>query len=427
MTIVAHFYTRGLLSTYEKRDNPPLAGRPVVVVQNNTVVDFSSEAKKHHIHAGMPKKHAAYNLPGGAFIKYRSDDYNELVTELHTIFSAFSPRLEFLNRQEFFLDLTGERKQASILTEISELLVPAYCDRLIISLATTKLTARACSLALAASTRHYRNLLVDVEIPKTGVLKASLDCPEATFWGLLPVHLLWPLEPKVIGQLQALGLNNCKQVQETSPLDLSRHFGQLGALIHRYSLGLDHSRVTQTPTVRRLVKHCRFPATELAVIEPILKNSANELASRLVYSMEGFREIKLTCVSDTNKVETLSKQFNRVQFTASSIYNNLKNMMEQFGFKNALQSMVISLEGLSPVTTEQTQLFASADIRRSGVHEKLALVISNLNRKYPSKLVHFGSSLPVSRREQMLQLWDPYRFNNQNEVQQVGKTSQQAN
>lgn len=360
-------------------------------------------------------------------LKYRNDGYKDFTREALDMLTNFSPRAEIYKDREFFLDLTGAKNVHKILADLTELLTPAYCDTMVISVACTKLTSRACSLAVVNMPKKYIGTLpVKLKVVNKNVILATVGPDEKNFWSLLPVHLLWPLDNRLIRQLQFLGLNSCKQVQEISLAELARHFGSQAHFIYRYCRGIDYERVRSvTGSDRQLMRH--YPLRGCAdrlQWDLLFRQAADSLAAELSARLEGFRELKLTVQDENHRIKTAAKKFNRVLFTSSAIQTNLHLLINRLSLSGPLCSIMICLQGITPVPTQQTELFAEKALAKpqaKPAREKLAEVIENLNRKYPSQPVSLGGFLTISRREKMLQLWDPYRFTKE-KVKMLGET-----
>lgn len=418
--VIAHIYTRGLLSTYEKKNNPFCEGKAVAVIQNNRVVDYCPKAKNAGITLGMLKKHASYNLPDCQFANFRKDNYRDLTDRLLKHMAALSPRVENYNVQEMFLDLTGEHNIENVLAQLSQSLVPGFCDNIIISLAKTRLTARACSLSLTYLAPRFWRHQVHLDKPDKNITKAivaSLDSTdEKAFWSNMPIQLLWPLEKKTIEQLKYLGITTCRELQETSSDELSIHFGRRASHICRLSNGVDYSRVPLTKEANRLIRfYPLYKSSDLIYWGKIAAKAAHSLALELTPLMKGFRILTLSVVDEKGFVKTKTRNFNRLLHAASAIKNNIVFLLEQMQITKPLYSMTVSLEDLRPLPIAQMEIFLENSLEDRRLDEekakRLADVIKNLNEKYPSRLVRLGSTLALSRREQMLQLWDPLRFN----------------
>jgi DNA polymerase IV len=108
---IAHVDMDAFYASIEIRDDPTLAGRPVVVGgsrEGRGVVSAASyEARRYGIHSAMPMGQAERLCPTLVRVPPNFRKYQDASRIIMEIMGSYSPSIEPLSLDEAFLDLTG--------------------------------------------------------------------------------------------------------------------------------------------------------------------------------------------------------------------------------------------------------------------------------------------------------------------------------
>jgi DNA polymerase-4 len=218
----------------EVRDNPALAGLPVVVggskEQRGVVSAASYEARRYGVRSAMPMSEALRRCPELVRLPVRMDRYVEVSRTVMDILSRFTPTLEPLSLDEAFLDLGGtERSLGSsldIAARIKGEILGATGLSASIGIAAVKFVAKI------ASDLRKPNGLVIVEAGET-----------ESFLAPLPIARLWGVGPRSQEALAQLGIRTIGDLARAEPQLLEKHFGKSGVTLHRLAIGQDEREV----------------------------------------------------------------------------------------------------------------------------------------------------------------------------------------
>ena len=110
---VLHVDMDAFYASVEERDNPDIAGAPIIVggTGNRSVVAAASYAvRKFGVHSAMPMRTALRLCPQAICIRPRMQRYQEISHEIFAVFHEVTPLVEGLSLDEAFLDVTASQE-----------------------------------------------------------------------------------------------------------------------------------------------------------------------------------------------------------------------------------------------------------------------------------------------------------------------------
>jgi len=217
--IVLHLDMDAFYASVEVRENPGLAGLPLIIGHRGprgVVSTCSYEARRYGVRSAMPSVTAERLCPGATWLPGRMDLYVEVSRRIRAILDDFSPVVEALSIDEAFLDLTG----ISRTLEEARSLGGRLKERI---RAEQKLTA---SVGVAPN-KFLAKIASELEKPDGLVALPMEDLPSRL--GPLPVRALWGVGPKTAEALHSLGLRTVGEILTVPRSRLASRLGDRAA------------------------------------------------------------------------------------------------------------------------------------------------------------------------------------------------------
>jgi len=231
---ILHADVDSFFASVEQRDDPRLAGRPVIV-GGWVVLAASYEAKAYGVRTAMGVARARRLCPGAAVVEPRMSAYSEASKAVYELFEDTASRVEGLSIDEAFLDVRGVRRLSGTPEQIALRLRREARERvglpITVGIASTKFLAK-----VASAVAKPDGLLV---VPAGGELE---------FLHPLPVERLWGVGPVTARRLHDVGLAT---VGEVARLDESTLVALLGPAAGRHLHALARNRDPRRVRPRR--------------------------------------------------------------------------------------------------------------------------------------------------------------------------------
>ena len=202
--VILHVDMDAFYAAIEARDNPELAGKPLIIGHRGprgVVSTCSYEARPFGVRSAMPSVVAMRLCPQAIWLPGRMGLYVEVSRRIRKVLDDFTPLVEPLSIDEAFLDLTGVVADlgggAGAARRLKDRIRADHGLTASVGVAPTKFLAKLAS---------------DLEKPDGLVVFPMEDVP-GRLWPL-PVERLWGVGPKSAARLHALGLRTIRDLVE---------------------------------------------------------------------------------------------------------------------------------------------------------------------------------------------------------------------
>src|ERR1700758_1591986 len=232
---ILHVDMDAFYASVELRDQPGLAGQPVVVgglSARGVVRSATYEARAFGVRSAMPVSRARRLCPQAVFIPPRHGLYGEVSKEVMAIFRSITPDVEPLSLDEAFLDVAGAQRRLGAPARIAQVIRMQVREQqgitCSVGVAPIKFVAK-----IASARCKPDGMLV---VPAAGLLD---------FLHPLPVGALWGVGDRAEEVLARLGLRTIGDIAHVPEATLRRELGVAGAHLHALAWGRDERSVIQ--------------------------------------------------------------------------------------------------------------------------------------------------------------------------------------
>ncbi|MDQ7007381.1 MAG: DNA polymerase IV [Acidobacteriota bacterium] len=218
--IVLHLDMDAFFAAVEQREDPSLAGRPVIIGhrgRRGVVATCSYEARRFGVRSAMPSVIAERLCPQGVWLHGRHDFYRQVSREIFTLVARRIPVLERVSVDEAYGEMTGLvdsfARAESLARELQE------------EIHTTQ--RLGASIGIGAC-RFVAKIASDLEKPRGLVV-----IPPRAFarrLGPLPVQRIGGVGPRLTERLARLGIRTISELGRADPRLLRRELGLRTAL-----------------------------------------------------------------------------------------------------------------------------------------------------------------------------------------------------
>lgn len=270
---VAHLDCDSFYASVEKRDNPELASRPVIVGggTRGVVSTCCYIARISGVRSAMPMFQALKLCPDAVVIRPRTAHYAEVSRAIRERMAALTPLIEPLSLDEAFLDLTGTERlhhapPALQMARLAHEIEAELGVTVSIGLSHNKFLAKIAS---------------DLDKPRGFSVIGRAET--ADFLRDKPVSILWGVGEATRATLGRAGLRTLADVRRAGLRRLVERLGPSGERLWQLAHGEDHRRVTPDAPLKSVSKETTFDTdiSDRAALERHLWVLCEQAADRM--------------------------------------------------------------------------------------------------------------------------------------------------
>jgi DNA polymerase-4 len=245
---IAHIDCDAFYASVEKRDNPALADRPVIIGggRRGVVSTACYIARIRGVRSAMPMFKALDLCPDAVVIRPRMDRYVEVSRRIRAMMETLTPLVEPLSLDEAFLDLTGTGRlhgapPAVLLARLARQIESDTGVTVSVGLSHNKFLAKIAS---------------DLDKPRGFAVVGQAETP--AFLAARPVSAIWG-----VGQSfrQVLENDGIRMIADILPHDrkaLAQRFGAMGDRLWHLARGIDRRPVRPDGVLKSISHETTF-------------------------------------------------------------------------------------------------------------------------------------------------------------------------
>ncbi len=245
---IAHMDCDAFYASVEKRDNPDLADKPVIIGggRRGVVSTACYIARIRGVRSAMPMFQALKLCPDAVIVRPRMDVYVAVSRQIRAMMEELTPAIEPLSLDEAFLDLAGTERlhgapPAIMLARLTKRMREELGVTGSIGLSHNKFLAKVAS---------------DLEKPRGFSVIGRAET--ADFLQGQPVSLIWGVGQATRTALEKAGIRTFADLLRWDRAALHARFGSMGERLWHLARGQDRRRVSAHAPVKSVSNETTF-------------------------------------------------------------------------------------------------------------------------------------------------------------------------
>ncbi|MGN6310496.1 MAG: DNA polymerase IV [Xanthobacteraceae bacterium] len=318
---IAHIDCDAFYATVEKRDDPDLADKPVIIGggKRGVVSAACYIARTYGVRSAMPMFKALALCPHATVIRPDMAKYVRVGREVRQAMLALTPLVEPLSIDEAFLDLGG--------TERLHGMIPA---KVLARFATTIERDIGITVSIGLSCNKFlAKIASDLDKPR-GFAPLDQDDGRELLTDK-PVGFIFGVGPATQERLTQRGFRTVGDLQRADEVEMMRQFPSEGRRLWRLARGLDERKVVADRGAKTISSETTFETDirDFAPLEKILWRLCEKVSARLKNSGLAGSTITLKLKTADFRQRTRSQSIHEPTQLANKIFAIVREMLHK--------------------------------------------------------------------------------------------------
>jgi len=318
---VAHIDCDAFYASVEKRDNPDLVDKPVIIGggKRGVVSTCCYIARIRGVRSAMPMFKALEACPEAVVIKPDMEKYVRVGRQVRQMMQDLTPLVQPLSIDEAFLDLSGTERlhrdtPARTLARFAGRIEREVGITVSVGLSYCKFLAKIAS---------------DMNKPRGFSVIGEAEAVE--FLRTRPVTLIWGVGRAFAETLARDGITLIGQLQQMEETDLMRRYGIIGKRLFNLSRGIDDRKVHLNDEAKSVSAETTFfeDHSRIEDLVPVLRALAEQVSARLKKADIAGHTVVLKLKSQDFKLRTRNRRLEAQTQLADRIFREGLSLLEK--------------------------------------------------------------------------------------------------
>lgn len=379
---IAHVDCDAFYASVEKRDNPALVDRPVIIGsrRRGVVMTCCYVARMYGIGSAMPMFKALKRCPEAVVLSPDMKKYQAASRQVRVLMLDVTPLVEPVSIDEAFLDLTGTERlhkgsPARTLIRLAQAIERELDLTVSIGLSYNKFLAKIASA---------------LDKPRGFAVIGRAEALE--FLRPKPVSLIWGVGAALQRRLIRDGITTIGQLKNLEEVELVARYGTIGRRLARFSRGEDDRRVTPDAPAKSISAETTLEQDIAALdgLKRALWPLCERVAKRLKHGAVAGRVVTLKLKTTDFKLRTRSQRLATPTQLAEVLYRSALWLLEREADGTAFRLLGVGAGALTPAAqAEMPDLLDPATERRAQTER----IIDEVRAKLGDAAIQKGRSL----------------------------------
>ncbi len=320
---IAHMDCDAFYASVEKRDDPSLEGKPVIIGggRRGVVSTACYVARIRGVRSAMPMFQALKLCPDAVIIKPRMQAYVEASRDIRAMMEELTPDIEPLSLDEAFMDLSGTARlhghpPATMLARLVKRMRAELGLTGSIGLSHNKFLAKVAS-----------------DLDKPHGFSVIGEAETADFLRDKPVRLIWGVGATSQAALDKAGIRTFADLLRWDQTDLIARFGSMGDRLWHLARGQDLRRVSAHAPMKSISNETTFheDTADPALLDGHLWRMAEKVSDRAKAKDLAGRVVTLKLKRADHSLLSRRISLRDATQLADTIYRTARGLFEHVG------------------------------------------------------------------------------------------------
>lgn len=380
---VAHMDCDAFYASVEKRDNPELADKPVIVGggKRGVVSTACYIARICGVRSAMPMFQALKLCPEAIVVKPRMSVYVEVSGHIREMMKELTPAIEPLSLDEAFMDLTGTERlhgqpPAVMLARLTKRMKDELGITGSIGLSHNKFLAKVAS---------------DLDKPNGFSVVGAAETQD--FLREKPVGLIWGVGHVTREGLERAGIRTFSDLLRWEKEDLVAKFGGMGNRLWHLARGQDQRRVSAHEPVKSISNETTFfeDTSDPDILDGHIWRLSEKISDRAKARGLVGRVVTLKLKLSNHKQVTRRVSLTDSTQIADRIYRTARGLFDQAGVDGPFRLLGVGVSDLQP--EDKGDLSGDLLDPNSGRRANAERATDSIRKRFGSDAIVKGRSL----------------------------------
>ncbi|MBL4836109.1 MAG: DNA polymerase IV [Kordiimonadaceae bacterium] len=386
---IAHVDCDAFFASVEKRENPELASRPVIIggEQRGVVSTACYIARMSGVRSAMPMFKAKKLCPDAVIIRGNMKLYQKVGRDIREKMRSLTPLIEPLSIDEAFLDLGGTKKlhkaaPATLLAKFAKEVEDDIGITVSVGLAPNKFLAKLGS---------------DMDKPRGFTVIGTADA--VPLLATLPITRIYGIGKKTGQSLAKDGLSQISQLQEMDEAQLIRRYGETGQRLYRLSRGIDKRKVEPASDIKSVSSERTFPKdiADYTSLETRLWSLCETVAADLKRKELAGVTVTLKVKTSMHRLITRSRTMNNPTQLAETLFEVGTSLLKPLTDGTPYRLIGIGVSKFRPLTeADQPDFLEPKRTKKANVERAMDALKNKFGIKSISKGRNFTAAKTAS-------------------------------
>lgn len=368
---IAHIDCDAFYAAVEKRDNPSLRDKAVIVGggQRGVVATCCYIARTFGVRSAMPMYKALEACPDAVVVRPDMEKYAHVGGQVREMMRALTPLVEPLSIDEAFLDLTG-----------TERLHGMSLDRVLAIFARDVEKNIGITVSVGLSyCKFLAKIASDLDKPRGFAVIGKAEVLD--FLRDKPVGMIWGVGKVMRERLETDGYRLIGDLQRADETDLMRRYGMEGQRLARLARGIDTRDVSSERETKSVSNETTFNGdiADLETLARELWRMSEKVSDRLKESEMAGSTITLKLKTKDFKSRTRARTLNEPTQLATRIFNAARDCLEKEADGTAFRLIGVGVTALTEASKADHGDLADTRTTRDKAREA---AVDSLRKKF---------------------------------------------